>query len=218
MGIDVFPRLKQTNYLGEFVVDPIPTKPGQWWYNTSEECFKFYNREVTAILGGTYEKITSIPADEFGRPNTNPPDIVDQDNLTLYSFTVNTDKMTFKFPLPRDYYQGSLKFSVIWTNDGGTDDDGRNVKWQFDYQVGSEGDVISGSATGSPISVEDTYVGTLGWIEHHTVDMEILESVFSGKQCIYLKLSAVTATAPALTCEPHLTGICHTYTAKRYVV
>jgi len=81
-----------------------------------------------------------------------------------------------------------------------------------------EGDVISGSHTNSPKTVEDTYASASGWVEHHTANMEIAEADFSGKECIYLKLSAITPSGTALSCEPHLLGICFAYTAKRYLV
>lgn len=161
-----------------------------------------------------YDDIVSVPAEELGRPNLNPPTVVDQDNLTLYAFTVDTDKMTFKLPVPQQYNSGDLEFWVIWTNDGGIDDNGRNVKWQIDYQVATEGDAVSGSHGNSPKSVENTYVGAAGWIEHHTAHMTIAEADFAGKFCIYIKLSAVTPVGAALTCDPHLIGLCFLYTRQ----
>lgn len=211
-------QLKHTNYLGVFAVDPTPTVNGQWWFNSTDAVFKFYNGIENLPLGGTVVKTVSMSADEFGRPNTNPPEIVDQDNLTLYSFTLNTDKLTLKFPAPYDYDSGDIEFQVIWTNDGGTDDNGKNVKWQIDYQVGSEGDVISGSHANSPKTVEDTYESASGFVEHHTAFVAIAAADFAGEQCIFIKLSAITPPATALSCEPHLIGLCRRYTAKRIVV
>ena len=75
------------------------------------------SRTLVALTDTTVVKTVPMGADEFGRPNTNPPTVVDQDNLTLYSFTLNTDKLTIKFPVPWDYASGDLTFSVIWTND-----------------------------------------------------------------------------------------------------
>lgn len=156
-------------------------------------------------------RTVSIPADEFGRPNLNPPDVVDIDNVTLYSFALNTDKVTFKFPVPSDYYTGDLEFWVVWTNDGGNDDDGLNAKWQMDYQTANEGDPVNGSHANSPKSVEDAYVGAVGYVEHHTGLMTIGAADFAGKLCIYLKFSAVTPAGAALTCEPHMIGVCFRY-------
>lgn len=167
----------------------------------------------TPAMRGTYEKTVSLAADTFGRPNTNPPTVVDQDNLTLYAFTLNTDKMTLKFPVPYDYYGGDIGFFVIWTNDGDTDDQNTFAKWQLDYQVGAEGDVISGSQANSPKSVEDEYLSALGWVQYHTGYMTIAAADFAGKSCIFLKVSAVTPVGAALTCDPHLLGMCYTHTA-----
>lgn len=167
----------------------------------------------TPATRGTYEKTISLGADEFGRPNLNPPTVVDQDNLTLYAFTVDTDKMTLKLPIPSDYYGGDIKFFLIWTNDGGVDDQNTFAKWQLDYQVGAEGDVISGSHANSPKSIEDEYLSASGFVEYHTGYMTIAAADFAGKICLFLKISAVTPTGAALTCEPHLLGLCYTYTA-----
>ena len=118
--------------------------------------------QVSPATRGTFSKKVSLPAEEFGKPNTNPPGIVDQDNLTLYNFTLDTDRVTYKFPVPNDYAGGDIYFSILWTNDGGVDDNGLAAKWQLDYQVGDEGDVISGSHASSPKSTEDTYDSDLG--------------------------------------------------------
>jgi len=168
---------------------------------------------LAPAMRGTFEETKSIGADVFGRPNTNPPSVVEQDNLTLYAFTLDTDEMTIKFPVPSDYYGGDIRFWTVWTNDGDTDDQNTFAKWQLDYQVGAEGEVISGSHANSPKSVEDEYLSALGWVEYHTGYMTIAAADFAGKTCLYLKISAVTPVGAALTCEPHLLGMCYTYTA-----
>ena len=121
--------------------------------------------------------------------------------------------MTLKFPIPPDYVSGDITFFVVWTNDGGADDDGLNAKWQLDYQTAAEGDAINGSHANSPKAIEDAYVGAVGWVEHHTAVMTIAAADFAGKLCIFLKFSAVTPAGAALTCEPHLIGVCYSYTA-----
>lgn len=156
-------------------------------------------------------RTVSISADVFGRPNLNPPDVVDIDNVTLYEFTLNLDKMTFKFPVPSDYHEGDFTFFVVWTNDGDTDDNGKDVKWQLDYQTSTAGDPINGSHANSPKVINDTYTSDTGWIEHNTEVMTIAAADFAGKTCIYIKLSAITPDGVALTCEPHLLGVCYTY-------
>jgi len=162
---------------------------------------------------GTYVKEVVVPADQFGLPNANPPSIVDLDNVTLYSFTVDTDKATYKFYIPADYAGGDIDFEVDWTNDGGVDDNGKNVKWQLDYQTVAPGEVMSGSHANSPKSVEDTYDSESGWVEHHAGIMTIAAADFAGKHHILLKLSAVAPTGDALTGKPHLLGIFYDYRA-----
>ncbi|GAH59549.1 unnamed protein product, partial [marine sediment metagenome] len=135
----------------------------------------------------------------------------DIDNVTLYEFTLNQDKMTFKFPVPSDYKDGDFTFFVVWTNDGETDDNGKDAKWRLDYQTATMGDPINGSHTNSPKVINDTYTSDVGWIEHHTGIMTIAAADFAGKLCIYIKLSAITPDGVELTCKPHLIGICYTY-------
>ncbi len=118
-----------------------------------------------------------------------------------------------KLPVPYDYASGDLAFLVVWTNDGGADDNGKDAKWQIDYQIGDMGDPVNGSHANSPKVINDTYTSDTGWIEHHTGNMTIAAADFAGKSCIFLKLSAITPDGVALTCEPHLIGICLTYTA-----
>lgn len=167
-------------------------------------------------MGAVYTKTDSIPLDQFGRPAANNPTVVDQGNVTLYSFTVNTDFMTYKFPVPSDYASGGLRFRGIWTNDGGIDDLNKNVRMQLDYQTATEGDSIDGSHANSPKNVNDAYTSALGWIEHHTGFVTIAGADFANKQCMYIKVSFVTAPATVLSCEPHLIGICFQYEAYAY--
>lgn len=182
----------------------------------SKTFIDFNPRQVSGNSGATYLKTVKVEADELGKPAANNPTVVDRDNVTLYSFAVNTDFMTYKLPVPSDYASGGLKFSVVWTNDGGVDDSGKNVKAQFDYQTTAEGDAISGSHGNSPKQVEDTYTSASGWIEHRSAYVTIAEADFTGKECVYVKVSFVTAPATALTCEPHLIGICLQYTAYAF--
>ncbi|MBA7489834.1 hypothetical protein ES702_00368 [subsurface metagenome] len=169
-------------------------------------------------VGGIYTKLISIPAEALGRPNVNPPTVVDHDNLTLYRFTLNTDRMTIKLPPPHDYASGPLEFNIVWTNDGGVDDANRNVRWELNYQTVSEDEVVSGNHANSPKLIDGLYDLNIGWIEQHTGFIEIAEADFLGKQCIFIRLRAVTPPNPPLTCEPHLIGICLRYSALRIPV
>ena len=208
----------RTQFIGIRAADPAlgALAAGMWWFNSTDGAFKLFDGTYINTIGGTYSTVTSIPVESLGRPNTNPPTVVDQDNLTLLKFTVDTDKVTLKLPVPTNIATGAaLEFSVVWTNDGGVDDNGKNVKWQFDYQVGSEGDVISGNHANSPKTVEDTYASALGWVEHHTAYISIPNADFLGEECIFIKISAITAPATVLTCEPHMIGICKRYVRRR---
>lgn len=173
----------------------------------------FHPKQVIGSIGATYTKTEQIEADELGKPAANNPTVVDQGNVTLYSFAVNTDFMTYKMPVPSDYATGGLKFQAIWTNDGDTDDQNKNIRVQFDYQVSSEGEPISGSHGNSPKNVNDAYTSATGWIDCRTDYVTIEDGDFSADDCIFLKVSFVTAPATVLTCNPHLVGICIQYTA-----
>lgn len=173
----------------------------------------FSPRQVLGASGPTKLVTVNVSADELGKPAANNPTVVDKDNLTLYSFTVGTDFMTFKLVIPNDYATGGLKFATVWTNDGGVDDSGKNVKAQFDYQTASDGDSVAGSHGNSPKSVVDTYASASGWIQHRTDYVTVAESDFINESCIYVKVSFVAAPPTALTCEPHLIGLCFQYIA-----
>jgi hypothetical protein len=179
----------------------------------SKNLIWFSPRQIIGSIGPTYTKTAPISADELGKPAANNPEVVDLNNVTLYSFTVDTDFLTFKFPVPTDYASGGLKFQVVWTNDGGTDDQNKNIRVQFDYQVSSEGEIISGSHGNSPKNVNDAYTSATGWIDCRTDYVTIEDGDFSADDCIFLKVSFVTAPATVLTCNPHLVGICIQYTA-----
>jgi len=176
----------------------------------------FSPRQTLGKSGATYLKTVSIAADALGKPAANNPTVKDQDNVTLYSFAVNTDFLTYKMPVPADYASGGLKLNVVWTNDGGNDDNEKNVRAQFDYQVSAEGEAVSGSHDNSPKNVNDTYTSALGWIEHRSAYVTIADADFDANDCIYVKVSFVTAPATALTGTPHLIGVCLQYIAYAF--
>lgn len=161
-----------------------------------------------------YLKNISLPIESLGRPNTNPPTVVDVGNLRLLEFTLNTDSVSAKISRPNDWVTGNLGVYVVWTNDGGVDDNGKAVKIQLDYQTASEGDVISGSHTNSPKTTEDTYPSATGNIEVHTDAMTIAQADFENKECIFMKFTFITPVGTALTCEPRMIGLCLQYYAS----
>jgi len=192
--------------------NPINIIQGIGYAESATQIF-FSPRQILGLIGATFTKTVNISAEAFSKPAANSPAVVDQDNITLYSFAVNTSLATYKLPVPTDYASGGLKLQVIWTNDGGVDDNGTNIKAQIDYQVSTEGEIVSGSHTNSPKNVEDAYTSATGFIDCRTAYMTIADGDFDADDCIFIKLSFVTAPAVVLTCNPHLIGICLQYTA-----
>ena len=179
-----------------------------------EQRVTFVESEVEYIFE-TYKKVISLPADGFGRPNVNPPTVVTQDNISVYRFTLNTDSMFFKFPVPADYYSGDIELGPVWTNDGGNDDNGRGVRWQTRYQTAAEGLRVDGTL--GTLNSDDVYAGAVGWLEFHAPYVSVPAAHFLNRECIYVRLMAVTPPGAALTCEPHLIGVCLRWTARRIV-
>jgi hypothetical protein len=164
-------------------------------------------------ISGSFEKLFTVPFEEFGRPPTNPPTQEVIDNLMVGVFTLDTDQAFMKLPFPNNEYAGygGISIQVVWTNDGGTDDKNKAAKFQLGFQVAKEGDVVSGDASGSPLSVEDTYTSDSGYVEHHTDWVNIPHSTLSGKYCLFVKLMAITPTGTALTSKPRVMGVCFKY-------
>ena len=72
----------RTQFLGKLSSDPTPTEAGQWWYNTTEKRWKYYDGEETRILPSRLKKASvtvTIPIGG-GRVNT---------SLTLTDFGLN---------------------------------------------------------------------------------------------------------------------------------
>lgn len=171
--------------------------------------------EVQINGASTYTKYIHLIAAARGLPNTNPPTIVQQDNVELLKFTLNTDNLYFGWDTPTDYAGGNLVIIVEWTNDGGVDDNTKTVKAQLGYQTFATGESVAGSHANSPKTIQDTYASASGWIMHETDAMTIAAADFSTAHGITMKLSFITPTGTALTSEPHLYGIGLYYTAYK---
>ncbi len=170
-------------------------------------------RTFVALTDTSRMKILHLTAAALGRPNTNPPDIVQQDNTELYAFTVGTDQIYYGWEVSEDYAGGDLIVNAHWTNDGGVDDQNKDVKLQIDYQAYDDTDAISGNHANSPRTIEDTYLSASGWIMHTTGDITIPAADFAGKHIVALKISFVAPAGTALTAEPHLIALMLEYTA-----
>lgn len=154
-----------------------------------------------------------IPAGTFGRPNTNPPDVVTVDNTLLLEFDVNTDIVHYKWEVATHYVPGTdLVIQFHWTNDTGVDDNGKNVKIQVEYLAVEDGDVLSGSHANSPRHIDDAYTSDLGSVFHTTGVITIPAADFAGKHELQMKVMFVTADATALTGKPRLDAMMLTYT------
>ncbi len=159
-----------------------------------------------------------VPVGTFGRPNTNPPDVVTVDNTLLLEFDVNTDKTHHNWEVSEHYVPGSdLHIKFHWTNDGGTDDNDKKIKIQLSYLPVSDGDVMSGSHANSPRHIDDTYTSDLGSVFHTTGDIVIPAADFAGKHEIQTMFEFVTADATALTGKPRLDAMMLTYTEYLYL-
>ncbi len=187
-----------------------------------------YKQEVGYAYGATYmlfdpksmkqvditrSHYEHIQAGKFGRPNTNPPDIVTVDNALLLEFDVNTDIVHYKWEVSEHYVTGTdLTINFHWTNDTGVDDNGKNVKIELYYLPVSDGDVLSGSHGNSPRHIDDAYTSDLGSVFHTTEDITIPAADFAGKHQIEMKIMFVTADATALTGKPRLDSMRMGYT------
>lgn len=168
---------------------------------------------------GTITKTKQLDIDALTKPPVNPPTVVTQDNTIMLEFTVDTDELYKNFPVPDDYAQtGGLGFHVMWTNDGGVDDNGLNVKVQLSNQTSAVGDSIAGNHANSPKTTEDTYTSASGHILHRTEVMTIAHADVSGMNCVHVQIMFVTPAGGALTCDPRMLGMCVVYTAYQVVL
>ncbi len=163
----------------------------------NEVAFRIDTRE-----GGMHRAATNL-----GRPNLNPPDVVIEDNVQLFAFTLNTDIVFGFWDVTQNYAGGDLIIKVEWTNDGSINEVGDAVKVQIDYQVLTVGQVLSGSHANSPKTTEDTYPNNLGWVFNITESMTIAAADFVGAHGVYFKLSFVTPGGGAISGDPHLVGL-----------
>ncbi len=171
-------------------------------------------KEIDAYLSHTEH----IPAGTFGRPNTNPPEVVTVDNSLLLEFDVNTDIVHYEWEVPEHYVPGSdLVIMFHWTNDTGVDDNGKNIKLQISYLAVSDGDVMSGSHANSPKHIDDAYTSDLGSVFHSTGGITIPAADFAGKHEIQMKFMFVTADVTALTGKPRLDAMMITYDEYIYL-
>ncbi len=181
--------------------------------NAYGETFMLFSPAWIKQVDETRSHTEHVQAGKFGRPNTNPPDIVTVDNSLLLEFDVNTDRVFYKWEVSEHYVSGTpLDLFFHWTNDGGTDDNTKNVKIQVDYLPVSDGEVLSGSHANSPRHIDDAYTSASGSVFHTTDAITIPAADFAGKHQIEMKIMFVAADATALTGKPRLNAMMITYT------
>ena len=157
----------------------------------------------------------NLDVSALGKNVTNPPAEDFIDNVFVLKFTVGTDKVHKNFPKPSDYTgTAGIDISYIWTNDGGVDDNDKDVKGQITYQVSSAGDAVDGTL--GTIDVEDTYASASGYIEHKSGAMTIPHAAFTDETCIYITFSFEAPAGTGITCEPHLIGLCISYAGRTF--
>ena len=169
------------------------------------------SRTLVALTDATRTINITLAAENIGRGQANTPTVVQQDNLQLLSFDMG-DEVFIKFPVPSTYVSGGVTIIPIWTNDGGVDDQNLYVKAQVDYQVAASGEAVNGSHANSPRDQEDQYTSASGWIEHRFAGITIPHAEIAPEECIFVKLSFIAPAADPLSCNPHLIGVCLSYT------
>lgn len=169
------------------------------------------DRNNVALTTTTGTITIILAAENIGRSAANAPTVVEQDNLELLSFDMG-DEVYIKFPVPADYESGGIMIQPTWTNDGGVDDNNLYVKAQVDYQVAATGEAVNGNHANSPRVQEDRYLSASGWIEHRFDGITIPDGEIAIGECVFIKLSFIAPAADPLSCNPHLIGVCLSYT------
>ena len=169
---------------------------------------------------GHYRKEVHIGIGQFKTPAAGAPAIATQDNTTMLSFAQNdTESIFLTWKVPEDYAGGDLTVEIHWTNDSGVDDEGKNVRWELNYQtvalaLGS----IAGDHANSPKVVNDTYTSATGHL-FHTADMATVAAAdFAGDHQVQFRLTAIAPAAVAMTGEAQFLEMMISYDAWRMVI
>ena len=174
----------------------------------------FSPRQIQGKSSATYTKQVHIGVGTFKIPAAGAPNVQVQDNTVMFSFNQNdTEDAYLSWRVASDYAGGDLTISIHWTNDGGTDDNGKNVLWEVNYQSMTDGDAVSGSHANSPKTAADTYTSASGRIFHTTPDMVIAAADFASKMQINFQLTALAAAPTQLTGESQFVSMMLSYKA-----
>ncbi len=173
------------------------------------------DRNLVALTDTTIVKHVHLDVGRFKIPAAGAPTVVVQDNVAMLSFNQNdTESAYLRWVIPDDYVSGDLAIIIVWTNDGGVDDNGKNVRWQLNYQVVTgPGDSIEGSHANSPKTINDTYTSATGHLVHMTDPTVLAAADFAGAHGIAFRLTAIAAAPTELTGEALFLGAAVNYTA-----
>ena len=176
----------------------------------------FFNPHIGrgTIISPTYTQRLHVGIGTFKIPAAGAPDVFVQDNTVMLSFNPNgTEDSYISWEIPPDYAGGDLEVLLHWTNDGGVDDNGKNIRLQLNYQSMVNTTVVSGNHANSPKTINDTYTSASGWIFHTTDAATIAAADFSTQHQINFRLTAIAAAVTQMTGEVHILAMMLQYSA-----
>ena len=172
---------------------------------------------VTSLASGTRTQHVHWTASELGKNKTNPPAVNQYGICKVVEFTVNTDKVHYKFLVPDDYASGDFLIHINWTRSTtGSDESGKTVKWQIKNLVinGTSDEWATGENTDTVQDVYDSSSET-DKIVYETGDMTIAAAEFSAEELVILEIMTVTVDSGVALSEPALVSLGYNYTAHK---
>ena len=168
---------------------------------------------------GRYTHREHLGVGTFRIPAAGAPANNVQDNTAMLGFNQNdTEDAYTSWEVPSRYAGGDLGVQMHWTNDGGIDDNGKNVRWEVNYQTMDDGDSVAGNHASSPKVIDDTYTSATGYLMHTSPMAAIAAADFAAAHEIRIRLTALAAAPVQLTGESQLTGILLMYDAWSTVI
>ena len=125
----------------------------------------------------------------------------------------DTESVFLNWEIPGDYAGGDLEIMIHWTNDGGVDDNGKNIRWQVNYQTVADDGSIAGDHANSPEVIDDTYTSATGHLFHTTVMAAVAAADLVGVHEVHIRLTALIAAPVQLTGESQFIAMMLVYDA-----
>ena len=173
---------------------------------------------VDGISHGTFTRHVHWTASNLGKNVTHPP-VVDHYGITkVLKFTVNTDKVSYKWLIPDDYASGDLTLHINWTRSTtGTDESTDTVNWQVKNLVvnGTSEEIAAGENTDDTIQDAYTSSSTTDKICYETEDITIAAGEFSAGELLIMEIMAITVGSGTPLSEPAIISVGLHYTAYR---